>query len=202
LLLATLSLTIGVGTGALTIRLFNAQRDSIQTSSQQVHAWPEWSPKPPQPPLRLGEMLPENISVFDATGNRLTSFGDFLRQHPGIKILVFISTCQGCAQKNLLELDAWSRFHQHKAVIVVITTDTPKTAKIVASNLKSLNSSLVLLSDFTKKLTGQKQPSEFAPFIIVLNSSNRISWIQPVGVQWEQTLNLLNQAMKDIGRDG
>lgn len=202
LLVTALSLAAGVVAGALIVGLFNARWGSAQVSSQQVHAWPEWLAKPPEPPLRVGEMLPENIPVFDATNNQRTSFGAFLRQHPGIKILTFISTCQGCAQKYLLALDAWSRLHRHKAVILVITTDAPKATKIVSSNLKRLNSSLILLSDFTKQLMEQKRLSQFAPFIIVLNASNRVSWIQPVSVQWEQTLDLLSQVMRDIGGSG
>ena len=186
--MSSVALSIGLGglCGILLIWLISTQPYGWLSNQPQL---PDWFPKPPQPPLRLGESLPGQVQLFDPEKNNPITLGEFLKHYDGAKILLFISTCQGCSQKDLLSIGDWHRQRQLKAPIIIITTDDPKDAKIAATNLKKLCPSLKLLSDFTKQLTEQKQLSQFVPLVVVLDTSNRIAFVQSLGQEWSHTLD-------------
>lgn len=187
-IMSSVLLSIGLGglCGILLIWLISAQPYRWSSNQSQL---PDWFPRPPQPPLKVGESMPGQVSLFDPENNSQTTLDAFLKRYDGTKILLFISTCQGCSQKDLFAIGDWYRQHQLKAPIMIITSDAPKDAKIAAANLKKLFPALILLSDFTKQLTEQKQLSQFAPLMVILDASNCIAFVQSLGQEWERTLD-------------
>lgn len=192
-IMSSVLLSVGLGGlgGILLIWLISTQPYGWSSNQPQL---PDWFPKPPQPSLKVGELLPGQVQLFDPEKNSPITLGEFLKHYDGTKILLFISTCQGCSQKDLLAIGDWHRRRQLKAPIMIITTDTLKDVKTAAANLKGLCPSLILLSDFTKQLTEQKRLSQFVPLVVVLDASNRIAFVKPLGQEWkdwEQTLDRL-----------
>jgi peroxiredoxin len=126
---------------------------------------------------------PANVSATGSLGdftlkdvdNRSHTLSDYLGRHV-IVISFFAMWCEPC-KKELVHLDALSRSHRDKGVIVLaISMDEPETQGEVRPFVKQRGLSFPVLLDTEGVASGLFNPRRDAPYSLIIDRRQTISW--------------------------